>query len=331
MKVLKGYKFRIYPDDIQKQFFIETFGCVRFTYNHLLMNRQQSANQVNDIRLTPAALKKEYPFLKKTDSLALANAQRNLDRAFKNYFNGRAGYPKLKTKKNAWQSYTTNNQKHTIYLQGDQLKVPKLKELIPVHIHREVKGEIKSATITAYQNKEFYVSILCLEEIPALPKTNKTIGIAYCPNNLIQVSGTTALPVINQKSLDERLQREQKKLQVRAKVAKKRKILLVNAKNYQKQKQRVLKLRTAKISQKRNFIDQLTISLVRHFDHLFIEAKPKFSDKQEEYSEADWQQFLQRIQYKGQWYGKEIHYIETKGLKNEKCLEIERLGLEKLA
>ena len=44
-------------------------------------------------------IKKEYPFLKETDSLALANAQRNLERAFRNYFQKRAGFPKLKTKR----------------------------------------------------------------------------------------------------------------------------------------------------------------------------------------------------------------------------------------
>lgn len=107
MKVLKAYKFRIYPNEEQIQYFIQTFGCVRFTYNQLLYARKK-ALQAGDYvtRLTPAQLKKDYPFLKQTDSLALANAQRNLDRAFKNYFSKRAGYPKWKSKKSHWQSYT---------------------------------------------------------------------------------------------------------------------------------------------------------------------------------------------------------------------------------
>ena len=61
MSVLKGYKFRIYPNEEQKKFFIETFGCVRFTYNHLLMARQPHT-KADAPPLTPAALKKDYPF-----------------------------------------------------------------------------------------------------------------------------------------------------------------------------------------------------------------------------------------------------------------------------
>jgi len=328
MSVLKGYKFRIYPDEKQKKFFIETFGCVRFTYNHLLMARHTGT--ARNTTLTPASLNKEYPFLKKTDSLALANAQRNLERAFRNYFSGRAGYPKLKTKKSTWQSYTTNNQQRTVYLEGEYLKVPKLKSLVPIHLHREVRGTIKSVTISAKRNREFYASILCVEEVEELPKTNDLVGISYCPENLIQISAKKELPQIDKSHLVKQLGKEHKNLRLRAKDAKKRKVRLIHAKNYQKQKERVLKLRATKLDQKRNFIDQLTINLVRDFDYLFIESKPKFKNETGEFSEADWQQFIQRIQYKGRWYGKEIRYIEVKELKNEKCKEIERLGRAQL-
>ncbi|MGL9810464.1 peptide ABC transporter ATP-binding protein [Enterococcus sp. DIV0574] len=152
LSVLKAYKFRIYPTEEQKQFFIQTFGCVRFTYNQLLKAKMEElTTNAEKEKLTPAKLKKEYPFLKETDSLALANAQRNLERAFRNYFQKRAGFPKLKTKKNIWQSYTTNNQQHTIYLVDDQLKLPKLKSFVAVKRHRPINGQIKSATISARQ------------------------------------------------------------------------------------------------------------------------------------------------------------------------------------
>ncbi|MBM9834574.1 transposase, partial [Enterococcus faecalis] len=81
-----------------------------------------------------------------------------LDRAFRNYFQKRAGFPKMKTKKSIWQSYTTNNQQHTIYFEDDQIKLPKLKTLVPVKKHRAIKGKIKSATISAKNNEEFYIS-----------------------------------------------------------------------------------------------------------------------------------------------------------------------------
>ena len=60
---------------------------------------------------TPAQYKDEFPFLKEVDSLALSNAQMNLQAAFKNFFKnkGKVGFPKFKSKKRDKDSYTTNN------------------------------------------------------------------------------------------------------------------------------------------------------------------------------------------------------------------------------
>lgn len=310
MKVLKGYKFRIYPNEEQIQYFIQTFGCVRFTYNKLLLARKQ-ALQVGDYKtkMSPAELKKDYPFLKETDSLALANAQRNLERAFKNYFGKRAGYPKLKTKKNSWQAYTTNNQKHTIHFVGKQLKLPKLKSLIHVNLHRKVLGEIKSATISAKDNQLFFVSILCLEEVNPLPKTGKTIGVAYCPKHLVQTDVTNYLPTFKQERLQCQLDKANRRLKVRAKAAKNRKVLLEQAKNYQKQKNKVQKLYMAKNEQKKNYINQISYYLVRDYDCIYLEKRPSFTNEMS-FSETDWYHFLRKLQYKVHWYNKQLVFVD---------------------
>ena len=91
MKQLKAYKFRIYPTEEQKIFFSKTFGCVRLVYNLMLNDRikayeESKGNPDKKIKYpTPAQYKKEYEFLKEVDSLALANAQMNLDKAYKNF------------------------------------------------------------------------------------------------------------------------------------------------------------------------------------------------------------------------------------------------------
>ena len=52
------------------------------------------------LKNTPAQYKKEYPWLKEVDSLALANAQLNLDRVYKKFFKDKSvGFPKFKSKK----------------------------------------------------------------------------------------------------------------------------------------------------------------------------------------------------------------------------------------
>lgn len=326
MKVLKAYKFRIYPNEEQIQYFIQTFGCVRFTYNQLLYARKK-ALQAGDYetRLTPAQLKKDYPFLKQTDSLALANAQRNLDRAFKNYFSKRAGYPKWKSKKSHWQSYTTNNQKHTIYFIGEELKLPKLKSLVKANLHREILGEIKSATISAKNNQLFFVSILCLENVMSLPKTGESIGVAYCSENLVQMSSTNVF--LSRKSNSYyQLKTAKKRLELRAKLAKKRKVLLSQAKNYQKQKRKVQKLYMIIDNQKNDYINQLTYFLVKNYDYIYLEKHPKFSENAK-FSETDWQHLLRKIQYKVSWYNKQLAFVvpDTKE-SEEKCFAIEQLG-----
>ena len=119
--IQKSYKFRIYPSLEQIIFFSKTFGCVRKVYNLMLDDRKKDYEEykVTGIKTkypTPAKYKEEYPYLKEVDSLALANAQLNLEKAFKNFLrNKEFGFPKYKCKSNPVQSYTTNNQ-DTIYI-----------------------------------------------------------------------------------------------------------------------------------------------------------------------------------------------------------------------
>jgi putative transposase len=111
----KAYKFRLYPTQEQEQLLAKTFGCVRFVYNKMLAERKETSEQFKDDKEalkkqkfpTPAKYKKESVWLKEVDSLALANAQLNLQKAYQNFFSGRAEFPKFKSRK-ARQSYTTD-------------------------------------------------------------------------------------------------------------------------------------------------------------------------------------------------------------------------------
>lgn len=307
MSVLKAYKFKIYPDEAQKEFFVKTFGCVRFTYNHLLIARSQTDGK----KMTPASLKKEYPFLKETDSLALANAQRNLETAFRRYYTGKSDYPKFKNKSNIWQSYTTNNQGQTICLTDGLLKLPKLKTRIAVNEHREIKGQIKSATISAKNNEEFYVSILCLESIEALPKTTLEIQLRYSPEELLDnLSGLTTLN-FDQAAILCKMAKMNRRLKLRGKIARKKKVPLAYAKNYQKQKVKLSRLQGHQKEKKEDYFNQLSYTLIRDFDRITVD-KAKLSDRSDDetvnFTKADWQTFLRKLQYKADWYGKEIIY-----------------------
>ncbi|WP_368075176.1 helix-turn-helix domain-containing protein [uncultured Megasphaera sp.] len=111
MIVNKAYRYRIYPTTAQKMMFAKTFGCVRFIYNKMLSDRidyyKETGQKLNN---TPAQYKEEFPWLKEVDSLALANAQMNLNKAYSHFWNDSKhfGKPRFKSKKNSRASYSTD-------------------------------------------------------------------------------------------------------------------------------------------------------------------------------------------------------------------------------
>ncbi|SFP98572.1 putative transposase [Caldicoprobacter faecalis] len=167
--MLKAYKYRIYPSDKQKEFLEKIFGCCRFVWNKMLEEKLETLEQGKKIpRVTPAKYKKEYPFLKEVDSLALANVQLNQEKAFRDYFKNpkHFGMSKFKKKKDK-QSYTTNNQilpngNETIRVDFEEgfIYLPKIKEWIKAVLHRGFEGRIKSVTVVKTKSGRYYVSIL---------------------------------------------------------------------------------------------------------------------------------------------------------------------------
>ena len=82
-----AYRFRIYPTEEQKILLGKTFGCCRFLYNQMLDDKIREYEKTKKmLKNTPAMYKREYPFLKEVDSLALANVQLHLEKAYKNFF-----------------------------------------------------------------------------------------------------------------------------------------------------------------------------------------------------------------------------------------------------
>jgi len=100
--ILKAYKYRIYPTDAQMVFFAKTFGCCRLVWNKMLNDKLQAYKKKERISgATPAKYKKEFPFLKEVDSLALVAVQNYIENAFRNHFKNCKHFkpPKFKKKK----------------------------------------------------------------------------------------------------------------------------------------------------------------------------------------------------------------------------------------
>ena len=147
----KAYKFRIYPDDVQKVLFARTFGCVRMVYNHWLARKiRQYEEDKTTVTYTVCAkemaeMKKTeaYAFLREVDSVALQQSLRHLDTAFQNFFKQpKTGFPKFKSKKQNKKSYSTICINGNIAILNGYLKLPKAGQ-VRLKQHRAVPKEYK--------------------------------------------------------------------------------------------------------------------------------------------------------------------------------------------
>ena len=173
--------------------FAKTFGCVRFIYNKMLGDRldyyKETGKKLNN---TPAQYKEEFPWLKEVDSLALANAQMNLNKAYNNFFRNRKhfGKPRFQSKKTGHVSYSTNNQHGSVRIEGNKVRLPQIGS-VKLCLHRPLmeKSTIKTVTISKTSSGKYYISILVEYEnqiLPIIPK--KFLGLDFAMHGPINAA-----------------------------------------------------------------------------------------------------------------------------------------------
>ena len=280
----KAIKYRLYPTAEQSVLFAKTFGCCRKVYNLMLADKIKSYEETSSFdHQTPAMYKKEYPYLKEVDSLALANTQLNLQNAFRNCFDKSRkksnGFPKFKSAKHSRKSYTTNNQKGTIAILNNGIKLPKLGKVKAI-IHRlpDTDWKLKSATISQESDGTYFVSVLfqfenTVKMVPIsdkiVPVSDNSIGLDYASDGLyVDDKGHIGT---NHKYYSEshmKLAKAQRKLS-RMKGSKKGE---VKSNNYMKQLKKVNKIHRHISSQRLDNLHKISTEITNRYDVVCVES-----------------------------------------------------------
>ena len=274
----KAIKYRIYPTAEQMTMFAKTFGCCRKVYNLMLSDKIESYKETGKfVSVTPAKYKEEYPYLKEVDSLALANVQLNLQTAFRNAFDKsrkkKNGFPKFKSSKHSKKSYTTNNQKGTVSILGNMIKLPKIGK-VKAEIHRQPEENwvIKSATISLESDGKYYASVLFqFDEFKSnyVPDIENAIGFDYASEGLyVDDQGNKGSNHKYYRESHEKLGKAQRKLS-RKKGSKKGE---EKSANFLKQLKKVNRIHSHIANQRKDNLHKLSTEIANQYDVVCVES-----------------------------------------------------------
>jgi len=317
MDIIHGIKGQIYPDNQQIQIIHQSFGNVRYVWNELLemMIERYARNSAlpmlkrYDLQRLLPTLKKEHPFLKVTDSTAFQQVVKNLSDAYQSFFDGKRGYPNFKSKRYN-ESYTSiNNNQSVTQLSDRWVKLPKLGKV--KYRGNRVVGKVLSATIRRSSAGKYFVSFSVQRESQTLDKTNKVVGIDLGLTDFIATSDghKVKLPKYHMQSRDKRQKWERLTARRRALAKERLGKDFRQAKNYQKARRMVAKLRQKEVNQRQDFLHKLSTQLVNEYDLIVLEdLNVKGMMKNRHLSDAighqAWRDFRDMVAYKCEWYGK---------------------------
>lgn len=308
----KAYKFRLYPNKEQKELLAKTFGCCRYVYNYYLNERiteyKNNGKSLNyyDNANNLKTLKNTDTFLKEIDSIALQSSLKDLDNAYQKFFKEHNGFPKFKSKKTHRYSYKTKNVNNNIQFLGKYIKLPKL-GYVKIKNKHIPQGKILNATISQEPSGNYYISVCCTNvDIKPLLKTNTNIGIDLGIKEFCTLSNTDKIdnPKYLQKSL-KKLAKLQRRLSRKTK----------GSNNRNKTRIKVARLQEHISNQRNDFLQKQTTILVKNYDVIAIEDLQvknmvKNHKLARNIADVSWSEFVRQLQYKCDWYGKQLVKID---------------------
>ncbi|WP_326751007.1 transposase [Streptomyces hirsutus] len=312
--VKRAYKYRFHPTDAQAAELSRTFGCVRKVYNLALQarteawTRQERVNyNATSAMLTAWKKTEELAFLNEVSSVPLQQCLRHLQTAFANFFAKRARYPHFKSRKKSRASaeYTTSGFR---FCDG-RLTLAKMTEPLDIVWSRPLPEGAKPSTVTVSQDAagRWFVSMLVEDPtVKTLPPVDTAVGIDV---------GLTSLLTL---STGEKITNPRHERKDRARLAKAQKALARKEKgsgNRAKARLKVARIHARITDRRRDHLHKLSTRLVRENQTLVIEdltVRNMVKNRRlaRAVSDAAWTQFRSMLEYKAQWYGREVIAVD---------------------
>ena len=322
MQVKRAYRFRFYPSPEQESILARTFGCARFAYNHMLRLRSDAwlkEQKLVGYHETSAALtllknQPEFVWLNEVSSVPVQQALRHLQTAFVNFFAKRARYPQFKRKDGPQSAeYTTSAFKWD----GQMLKLAKIEEPLAVRWSRQLPKAAKVTTVTVSRDASgrYFVSMLCDDVVAAKPAVAAKVGIDLGLSHfaILSTGEKVAAPNTFRKN-------EAKLAKLQRRLAKKTK----GSNRRRKAKLKVAKLHAKIADSRRDFLHKLSTRLINENQVIAVESlsvsnMQKNRCLSKSISDASWSEFLRQLEYKANWYGRELVGIDKWYPSSKRC------------
>jgi len=324
MKQKKAYKYRFYPSDEQKHILAQTFGCCRYVYNWALRERTDAYYQRGERlyyegtaqRLVTLKKQEGTIWLNEVSSVPLQQSLRHLDKAFRNFFEGRAEYPTFKKKRHQ-QSATYASNAFT--WDGHTLTLAKMDAPLSIVWHRPLPDSCKpsSVTVTRDEANRYFVSILIEEDIKPLEVTPKMVGLDLGLKSMVITSDghTYGNPQFFAKD-------EKKLAKAQRRHAKKKK----GSKNRAKARLKVARLQKKIADRRRNYQHHLSTHTIREnqvvcVESLSVKNMVKNHGLAKAISDVGWAEFVRQLEYKAAWYGRTLVKIDKWYPSSKRCFD----------
>ena len=274
----------------------------------------------------------EYPFLKEVDSLALANVQLHLEKAYKNFFRDpKVGFPRFKSKHHSKNSYTTNVVNGNILVEDKRIRLPKLK-WISMKKHREPAENccLKSVTVSMEPSGKYFASLLyegysCENQAADEDYSNaKILGIDYAMQGMAVFSEEIELEKAGFfRRNEKRLAREQRKLSRCVK----------ESRNYVRQKKKVARCHEKIRNQRRDYLHKLSRRITDQYDIVAVEdidmkAMGQCLHFGKSVQDNGYGMFRNMLDYKLAWKGKKLVKIDRFFPSSKKCSKCGKIKKE---